>query len=286
MGSEARQIKDLAWRHAGGSLLVLSAIIRKPLAALLLGLGLLAPPASGAPLNAVAEYTVTIGGTQAATVTVSLDDDGSSYTLTGNAKITGLARLVASGTARLQSSGASTRAGLRSQRFSLLTRASGQDFNVAITYASGNVDTFKVDPPIVNNIDRVAIERKQLVGNINDMAASFVLKGERLDGALCDRQLEIFTGVERFNLKLSYAKSDEATSKRTGYQGPVVLCSARYTPVSGHYTSSEVTQDLMSKERILIWFAPLRTPGYFIPYRALVTTESGDISVVLTALTQ
>jgi hypothetical protein len=132
----------------------------------------------------------------------------------------------------------------------------------------------------------VAIERKQLVGNINDMAAAFILKGGKLDASLCNRQMQIFTGTERFNLKLSYAKDDEATSKRTGYQGPVVLCNVRYSPISGHYTSSEVTQDLVSKERILVWYAPLATPGYFIPYRALVTTESGDLSVVLTSLTQ
>jgi hypothetical protein len=264
---------------------VLSAVFRKPLLVLLIGLGMVAP-AAATPLKAVAEYSVTMGGTQVANVTVNLDDDGSSYNLSGSAKITGLARLLASGTARLQSSGDSTSAGLRSQRFSLLTRASGEDFTVAITYASGNVDTFKVDPPIINNIDRVPIERKQLVGNMNDMAAAFVIKGDKLDAGVCDRQMQIFTGVERFNLKLSYAKGDEATSKRTGYQGPVVLCNVRYTPVSGHYTSSEVTQDLVNKERILIWYAPLATPGYFIPYRALVTTESGDLSVVLTSLDQ
>jgi hypothetical protein len=264
---------------------VLSAVFHKPLFTLLLGLGMVAP-AVATPLKAVAEYSVTMGGTQVANVTVNLDDDGSSYNLSGSARITGLARLLASGSARLQSSGDSTSAGLRSQRFSLLTRASGEDFTVAITYASGNVDTFKVDPPIINNIDRVPIERKQLVGNMNDMAAAFVIKGEKLDAGVCDRQMQIFTGVERFNLKLSYAKGDEATSKRTGYQGPVVLCNVRYTPVSGHYTSSEVTQDLVNKERILIWYAPLATPGYFIPYRALVTTESGDLSVVLTSLNQ
>ena len=264
---------------------MLSAVFRKPLLVLLIGLGMVAP-AAATPLKAVAEYSVTMGGTQVANVTVNLDDDGSSYNLSGSARITGLARLLASGTARLQSSGDSTSAGLRSQRFSLLTRASGEDFTVAITYASGNVDTFKVDPPIINNIDRVPIERKQLVGNMNDMAAAFVIKGDKLDAGVCDRQMQIFTGVERFNLKLSYAKGDEATSKRTGYQGPVVLCNVRYTPVSGHYTSSEVTQDLVNKERILIWYAPLATPGYFIPYRALVTTESGDLSVVLTSLNQ
>lgn len=265
---------------------MLSTVIRKPVGALLVGLGLLASPAAAAPMNAVAEYTVTMGGTQVANVEVTLNDDGAAYNLNASAKITGLARLVASGSARLQSSGASTSSGLRSQRFDLLTRASGEDFTVAITYASGDVSTFKVNPPIINNIDRVAIERKQLVGNINDMAAAFVLKGNKLDASLCDRQLQIFTGVERFNLKLSYAKDDVATSKRTGYQGPVVLCSVRYSPISGHYTSSEVTRDLVEKERILVWYAPLTAPGYYIPYRALVTTESGDLSVVLTALQQ
>jgi hypothetical protein len=263
---------------------VLSALFRKPVSALLLGLSL-AMPAQADQLKATAEYSVTMGGTQVANVSVNLSDDGAAYSLDANAKITGLARLVASGSARLQSSGASTGSGLRSQRFDLLTRASGEDFTVAITYASGNVDTFKVDPPIVNNIDRVAIERKQLVGNINDMAAAFVIKGDKLDAGLCDRQLQIFTGVERFNLKLSYAKDDVATSKRTGYQGPVVLCSASYKPISGHYTSSEVTRNLVEKERILIWYAPLGAGGIFIPYRALVTTESGDLSVVLTSLT-
>ncbi len=148
---------------------MLSALIRKPVGTLLAGLALLAAPATAAPMKAVAEYTVTMGGTQMANVEVALDDDGASYRLVGNAKISGLARLVASGTAKLQSSGASTSTGLRSQRFDLLTRASGEDFTVAITYAAGKVDTFKVNPPIINNIDRVAIERKQLVGNINDI---------------------------------------------------------------------------------------------------------------------
>ena len=47
-----------------------------------------------------------------------------------------------------------------------------------------------------------------------------------------------------------------------------------------------MTQDLASKERILIWYAPLATPGTYIPYRVLLTTSMGDLSMVLTRLTQ
>ena len=41
---------------------------------------------------------------------------------------------------------------------------------------------------------------------------------------------------------------------------------------------------LAQSDRILIWYAPLRDTGYFIPYRVLLTTSMGDLSLVLTAL--
>ena len=35
---------------------------------------------------------------------------------------------------------------------------------------------------------------------------------------------------------------------------------------------------------ILIWYAPLRDTGYLVPYRVLLTTSMGDLSMVLTNL--
>ncbi len=94
----------------------------------------------------------------------------------------------------------------------------------------------------------------------------------------------IFTGVERFNLSLKYVKDDTATSKRTGYQGPVVLCAVKYRPIAGHYTTSEITNTLAQDDRILLWFAPMGESGYAIPYRVLLSTSMGDLSMVLTSL--
>jgi hypothetical protein len=242
-------------------------------------------PARADEMAARATYSVTLGGTLIATVEIRLADSGESYAMALDARITGLAQLVASGTAKVASQGQSTRSGLVSQKFDLLTRAQGEDFTVNIEYAQKDVTAFVVAPPILKNIDRVALERKHLRG-VNDMLAAFVLKGGELDPSLCDRKLQIFTGVERFNVAMAYAKDDVATSKRTGYQGPVVLCNIRYTPVSGHYTTSEITTYLSETGRILIWFAPLRAPGYFIPYRALLSTSVGDLSIVLTDLKQ
>ena len=249
------------------------------------GILFVATSAAAAEVDATAKYLISLSGTNIATATIRLSDTGTRYAMALDARITGLAQLVASGIAKVDSAGLSNGSELVSEKFDLLTRASGEDFTVAIEYASRDVTAFVVTPPLINNIDRVALERKHLRG-VNDMLAAFVLKGGTLDRSLCSRRMQIFTGLERFNVSMQFAREDEATSKRTGYQGPVVLCNIRYTPVSGHFTTSEITNYLADSDRILIWYAPLAAPGYYIPYRVLLTTSVGDLSMVLSELQQ
>jgi hypothetical protein len=116
------------------------------------------------------------------------------------------------------------------------------------------------------------------------MVSAFVAKGAALDKSICDRKTAVFTGLERFEITLRYVSDDVATSQRTGYQGPVILCAIRYVPVSGHFPESELTRGLAESDRILIWYAPLGDTGYFIPYRVLLTTTVGDLSMVMTRL--
>jgi hypothetical protein len=250
---------------------------------LALSLLVLGPGAALADTSARASYTISLGGTIIASATFDFLDDGESYMLGLNANVTGLAQLVASGTVKANSAGGVSDGGLQSRKFDMLTRSGGDSISVKVTYDAANVTSFIVTPPIVNNIDRIPIERKQLTG-VNDMLASFILKNDKLDRSLCSNREKVFTGVERFDLAFRYARDDVATSPRTGYQGPVVLCAVKYTPVSGHYTTSELTKSLAQDDRILLWYAPLRETGWFIPYRVLLTTSMGDLSMVLTRL--
>ncbi|KQX35694.1 hypothetical protein ASD04_13015 [Devosia sp. Root436] len=253
-----------------------------PLAALAV---FLSHPAGAAEVDATASYILTLGGVNIAAMKVNLDDDGSRYTLDLSANVAGLGTLVASGTAKATSTGRSSGASLLAEEFDLETRANGESFTVDVSFAGRDVSAFKVTPPIVDNYDRVPLERRHLTG-VGDFLSAFVLKGNGLDKSLCQRQARIFTGVERFNIAMSYAGDDEATSPRTGYQGPVVLCTVDYDPVSGHFTSSDITNYLADSDRIIIWYAPLGESGYFIPYRVLLGTNMGDLSMVLTNLSQ
>lgn len=239
--------------------------------------------AANADATASAAYVINLGGNIIATANFTLKDSAGSYDLNLNANVSGIAQLVAAGTAKAESSGSVGSDGLNANAFELVTHSGGEQFQDQVQYAAGNVTAFVVTPPIVNNINRIPLERSQLSG-VNDMLAAFVLKADKLNAALCNYHAHVFTGIERFDLDFKFAKNDTATSPRTGYQGPVVLCKVNYKPISGHYTTSELTNSLAQNDRILIWYAPLRDTGYFIPYRVLLTTSMGDLSMVLTSL--
>src|SRR6185503_11378175 len=145
--------------------------------------------AARADTSAAASYVINLGGNIIATASFKFDSAGGNYTL-----------------------------GLNANAFDLITHSDGQEFKVQVQYAGGDVTAFVVTPPIVNNINRVPIERSQLTG-VTDMLAAFILKGPKLDRTLCEQHAHIFTGIERFDLDFSYAKDDTATSPRTGYQG-------------------------------------------------------------------
>lgn len=230
-----------------------------------------------------AEYVISLAGINIAEFDISFIDKSGHYAVDVGANISGVGTLVASGTARADSAGFSAGNGLSAQDFSLTTQARGEKFSVDVTYASGNATAFKVSPTLQNDYGRVALERKHLSG-VTDPIASFILKGDALSPDLCNRRLNIFTGMERYDLAMSYGATQTATSQRTGYQGPVVLCKVKYIPISGHYANSEITDYLAHSNKILVWYAPLHETGYYIPYRVLLGTAAGDLSMVMTSL--
>nr|WP_282568004.1 DUF3108 domain-containing protein [Devosia oryzisoli] len=236
--------------------------------------------AFAAPVSVTASYVMTVGRINVALMDVTLDDDGQRYGLDLSANVTGFGSMVASGTATARSTGSSGGPALQSESFTLETRANGEQFSVDVGYLGRDVSSFKVNPPVLDTPDRVPLERRHLTG-VGDFLSAFVLKGEGLDKSLCQRDLNIFTGVERFDIAMAYVNTDEATSPRTGYQGPLVLCSIDYKPISGHYTSSDITNYLADSSRILIWYMPLSDTGFYIPYRAILGTTVGDLSMVL-----
>ena len=98
-------------------------MIRTSLASLALVLGL--TQVQAAPVDATASYVLTLGGINVAMMRVDLDDSGSAYSLGVKANVAGLGAVVASGTANVTAKGNSSGSRLRSESFSIETRANG-----------------------------------------------------------------------------------------------------------------------------------------------------------------
>lgn len=261
----------------------LPSIARSGLAALTLALGLSAQPVLAQEMTARAAYVVSLGGNTIATASITLKDSQNRYALALDATVSGVGQFVAAGGAKASASGRSSPKGLAAENFEITTRTGREMINATVAYTGGAVSTFVVDPPMINTIDRVPIERRHLTG-VGDMLSAFLLRGTGLDASLCNHKAQVFNGLERFTIAMRFGRTETATSKRTGYQGPVVVCLIDYTPVSGHYTSSEITSFLADNDKMMIWYAPLRDTGYFVPYRVLIDTAYGDLSMVLTEL--
>lgn len=239
--------------------------------------------ASAAPVSNTASYVVNLAGINVADVSIDFKDDGANYDIDVNANVIGVGTLVAKGSANAGSSGKSNNGRLLSSAFNLRTKSATERFSADVQYNAGNATGFQVEPPLVGHGGRIAIERSHM-RKVADPLASFILKADKLSPKLCERSLDIFTGMERYTIDMSFAAEQQATSNRTGYQGPVILCRMKYKPVAGHFVGSEVTQYLAESKKILIWYAPLKDTGYFIPYRVLLGTAAGDLSMVLTKL--
>lgn len=233
-------------------------------------------------IHTLASYTVSLAGVNVANVDIRLDIAGADYQLDLAADVAGLAQMVAQGTGAVNSGGVVTADGLRATRFYLETRTASDRFTVQSQFAGGNATNFSVNPLPANDAQRVPVTSGHRQ-NVNDPIAAFILRGPALSGDLCQRTMPIFTGLERFDVAMSFGEMQEATSARTGYQGPVVLCQMSYRPISGHFADSELTASLAGS-RMLVWFAPLRDTGFFIPYRILISTSLGDLSMVLVRL--
>ena len=235
------------------------------------------------PLVASAKYVISVGGTIVANVSVSLAGNDARYSLDLDGNVAGLGNLVARGSVTLKTTGTSDQANYKGEDFHFQTLSSQGQSDILVKYQHSNVTAFIVDPPLQPRVDQVPLERAHL-RRVNDMLSAFILKAPALNESVCNRTLRIFTGVERFDLDLTYVATENATSARTGYRGPVVSCRLTYKPISGHYTTSTITNYLKDSRRMLIWYAPLENSDTFIPYRVLIGTSLGDLSMVLTHL--
>ncbi len=64
-----------------------------------------------------------------------------------------------------------------------------------------------------------------------------------------------------------------------GYAGTVVVCAARYVPISGHSRDRPATKFMADNKDLEVWLAPIASDRVLFPFRVSVRTMVGTTVV-------
>jgi hypothetical protein len=248
------------------------------LAALSLALALPAlAPARAASFSA--DYGIYLAGLPIGEADVASTIEGERYRLDVNARLTGLVGLFVNGRGAATSTGAVSNGRVVPASFAVTSRNSSESRTVRMGLQSGNVAGVEIVPPIEAHEDRVPVADAHRRGIVDPVSALIMpmTAREALDPAQCARTIPIFDGASRFNVVLTY----EGTKKveKAGYKGEVLVCNARWVPISGHRPARAAVKFMAENRNMSVWLAPLEGTRVLAPLRIAVETMVG-MSVV------
>jgi hypothetical protein len=223
-----------------------------------------------------ARYDVMVGGLLVGKATISGDVSADSYSLSLNASMTGLVGAIAGGKGSATSSGAIAGQRVVSSGYALRASNGSQSRLIQIGMARGNASSVNVTPPFVASPERSPVTAAHKKGVVDPLAALLMpVKGANaFDKANCNRTLPVFDGAQRFDIKMSFSRI--AKVKIKGYQGPVLVCSARYVPLGGHFPKRPQTKFMIENKGLSAWLAPVAGGHVLAPVQINVRTAMGE----------
>lgn len=147
---------------------------------------------------------------------------------------------------------------------------------ISIAMSRGRVQQEEVDPPLPYRPDRVPLtaeHRKGVIDPISAVLMPQLSKGGPGEPGNCDRTLPVFEGTERFDIRLSYLRT-EIVKTLKGYEGPAVVCRASYKAIAGHRQKGSA-QSMEKNRSIEAWLAPVEGTQMMAPWRVSFMTAFG-----------
>src|SRR5690606_20348725 len=108
---------------------------------------------------------------------------------------------------------------------------------VSMAMARGNVLRVSTDPVVGNIPGRVPLRSAHQKDVVDPSSAMIIPLGRAhtSDGnRACNRTVRVFDGWQRFDVRLSYRRTEQVSTADGKYAATAFVCAARYVPVAGH----------------------------------------------------
>jgi hypothetical protein len=262
-------------------------ILRKPLLciAVLLAMSPAARGAQPGDVAVAADYDVSYAGLPIAELSLEARVGAGRYAVEGEGRTAGAPMLFFNFEGRAQSQGRIGADAMAPERHESRYEKGSRAFSTRMTF-DGNGAQADLDPPLKAKRSRVPLEPEHRRGVIDPLSA-VVVPAEDADlvgPEACRRNLPVFDGRERYDVRLSFARTETVQAEgAVGYSGPVTVCRAEYIPVAGHRRDLDDWAAMVTgKNAAEIWLAPVEAAGALVLYRAKVPTAFGPVTVAPT----
>jgi hypothetical protein len=223
-----------------------------------------------------ARYTVSLIGFHIGEAAAAGSVGPTHYRIDLSAKLTGVAAMVADVKLALAATGALRRGGPAPSTYATTSANSIGSRTVRMSLDSGNVKAVEIFPPFEDREGRIPVTEANK-RNIVDPTSALIMpvpEGQPLIGpAACNRTIPVYDGYVRFDVTLHYVGVKDVSVN--GYSGPVSVCSARYTPISGHKRDSKSTRFMAENRDIEAWLAPIERAHVVVPLHVALMTLAG-----------
>ncbi len=223
-----------------------------------------------------ATYSVSLLGLPIGTAGAVGEFSRTAYRIDANAKLSGLATLVANSKGAASATGAIVAGRIMPATYAVTAVNPTLTRTMRMSLAGSAVTGVDISPPFEDKPDRVPLRDQDKRGVIDPVGA-FVLSvpgsGPLVGPAACNRTIPVFDGYTRFDVRLSYVGQRRVAA--TGYNGPVAVCAVRYVPIAGHRPDRPGTKFMAENKNIELWLAPVEPARLLLPYRISVRTMIG-----------
>jgi hypothetical protein len=223
-----------------------------------------------------ARYTVSLIGLPIGEAAAAGSIGPASYRINLSAKLTGVAAMIANVKLALAATGALRRGGIAPSTYATTSANSQGSRTVRMSLDAGNVKAVEIFPPFEDKDGRVPVTAANK-RNILDPATALIMavpEGQPLVGpAACNRTIPVYDGYVRFDVTLHYVGTRHVAVE--GYSGPVSVCAARYSPISGHKRDSKSTKFMAENTDIEAWLAPIERAHVVVPFHVALMTLAG-----------
>ncbi len=221
-------------------------------------------------------YSVSLIGLSLGSATVSGKVSGTDYKIEAYANLTGIASALSGAKGSAVASGAIQNGQILPAAYATSSANARESRTVRIGMTGGTVKAVDIQPPFEQQEGRVPLSDAHKK-NIVDPLSALIMPLKAADGtngpAVCNRSIPVFDGYTRFNVDLAYTGTRQVSTP--GYNGPVIVCNARYKPVAGHRPGRKATQFMTDNKDMEVWLVPINGGKIMIPYRIAVRTMVG-----------